>query len=336
MRKNKIIPIRRCLFLMFITIVLVFVYHTAHASLTCHGRLINPLTDVDWHAIFPLSVGGKSVVRGTLPDTRNPKSPVCHCLTGDMPRVGLAIGFWEPLLLVEVTRTPFCLVGLGGISLGLTHHHRGAIGEASPEAGNSFYHVHVYRFPLLAWLNVLTDAACLSHGDLDVLYLSELDPSWQNEAIALLLHPESALFANKESQNACAIDAIQAIQHLPSDYLFWCAGAQGSLYPLTGYVSAHVSALQAGVLLLERAIAKLQRFGLLWRVDTAHERQLCHARYQPTLAKSPYRYQLVYPTRRPAQPFGRSTVLWGAGATYPIKGEDMVFLVFRKRNCCAF
>jgi len=46
--------------------------------------------------------------------TPNPASPVCYC---NPYRVGLAIGFWEPVRLVDVTRTPFCMVGLGGIQL---------------------------------------------------------------------------------------------------------------------------------------------------------------------------------------------------------------------------
>ncbi|WP_436659794.1 TraU family protein [Acinetobacter sp. P1(2025)] len=34
------------------------------------------------------------------------------------------------------------------------------------------------------------------------------------------------------------------------------------------------------------------------------------------------------------QPFGRSTFIWGSGRYYPIKGEDMSFQIYRKRDCC--
>ena len=37
---------------------------------------------------------------------------------------------------------------------------------------------------------------------------------------------------------------------------------------------------------------------------------------------------------RCCQPFGRTTVIWGAGKEYPVKGEDFAFMLFRKRNCC--
>ncbi|NNH77401.1 hypothetical protein HLH17_06900 [Acinetobacter sp. ANC 5380] len=34
------------------------------------------------------------------------------------------------------------------------------------------------------------------------------------------------------------------------------------------------------------------------------------------------------------QPLGRTTMIWGTGRYYPIKGEDMSFQIYRKRDCC--
>ena len=34
------------------------------------------------------------------------------------------------------------------------------------------------------------------------------------------------------------------------------------------------------------------------------------------------------------QPFGRTTLIWGTGRYYPVKGEDMSFQIYRKRDCC--
>jgi conjugal transfer pilus assembly protein TraU len=44
------------------------------------------------------------------------------------------------------------------------------------------------------------------------------------------------------------------------------------------------------------------------------------------------------PTSQPhgCHPFGRSTAIWGAAHEYPVQGEDFGYLVWRKRNCCAF
>ena len=35
------------------------------------------------------------------------------------------------------------------------------------------------------------------------------------------------------------------------------------------------------------------------------------------------------------QPYGRTTMIWGAGKSYPVSGEDFAYQIFRKRNCCA-
>jgi len=43
--------------------------------------------------------------------------------------------------------------------------------------------------------------------------------------------------------------SIAASAHLPLDALFWCAGSQGSMYPLTGHVQEHVGGVQASTLL---------------------------------------------------------------------------------------
>src|SRR5262245_390417 len=89
------------------------------ATLTpCSGRVINPVTDICWECMYPMTIGSTTVVSGNNPDTPNPDSPVCFCPGDPLPQVGTALGYWEPVALVEVTRSPFCLVNLGGVSIG--------------------------------------------------------------------------------------------------------------------------------------------------------------------------------------------------------------------------
>ena len=70
----------------------------------------------------------------------------------------MSIGFWEPVRMVDVTRTPFCMVGLGGIALdpGLDVPRGAHVGHDS-QTRNSFYHAHWYANPILTWLEVLLD-----------------------------------------------------------------------------------------------------------------------------------------------------------------------------------
>jgi manganese transport protein len=82
----------------------------------CQGKFVNPITDICWSCILPISIGSARIANfGDQEDTDNPPSPVCSCLVN--PIVGLSIGFWEPARHVEVVRKPFCLVSLGGVDL---------------------------------------------------------------------------------------------------------------------------------------------------------------------------------------------------------------------------
>ena len=153
--------------------------------------------------------------------------------------------------------------------------------------------------------------------------------------LALILFPESLLFNNLPMQAACSVDALSASTWLPNDELFWCAGAQGTMYPLTGSVGEYIGGVQGTVLLSERLIYKLHRLGLM--ADSSIG-DLCSAHTTMTLPKSRYRYQMINPiptvTPDGCQPFGRTTMLWGSMLEPPISTENYGYLIFRKRNCC--
>ena len=88
----------------------------ARANATCHGKFVNPITDVCWSCLFPLSIGGLSIWNGSRPDPKNPTFPLCAC-GSPIPRIGIAVGFWEPVRLVDVTNKAWCFPNLGGIGL---------------------------------------------------------------------------------------------------------------------------------------------------------------------------------------------------------------------------
>jgi conjugal transfer pilus assembly protein TraU len=312
-----------------------------HASDLCHGDFVNPITDVCWTCLFPITLGSVKVVNSHTPDTSNPSSPICACPGDPLPRIGISIGFWEPIALVDVTRSPFCLVNLGGVQLNLGHsYNKGYAETANPDQNSSFYYVHWYRFPLLYWLNLLIDGLCLEKGGFDIAYLTELDPTWRDDELSFLLNPEAALFGNPLTQAACSADSLASLTGLPIDSLFWCAGSQGSLYPLSGQVQEHVGGVQASTLLAERMAFKLHREGLLWDSTGQNGTALCYQTPTPIIPKSRYRYQMVNPLPTTGEggcfPFGRTTSLWGSNHEYPYKGEDFGYLIWRKKNCCAF
>lgn len=302
----------------------------------CHGKFPNPFTDICWKCVFPISIGPLKVDMG-MEDAGDEVPLICTCPAPPplFVRIGLGVGFWEPARVAEVVRTPFCSTLLGGVRLGSLPAPAGGNTNAS-ENEDAFYHVHWYIYPLLAWMNLLTELACVTPESFDLLYLTEFDPLWEDDELAFLINPEAALFANTAAQAACAADCAAASAGFPIDSLFWCAGCQGSMYPVDGNVKHHTGGVDSSLLLVQRMAAKLHRQFIAR--DTSSRDAMCMPLPLPILRKTQYKTQILYPTPYPAnaQPFGRVTMPYGAGREYPVKGEDWAYLIWRKKACCAF
>lgn len=305
----------------------------------CTGRFINPITDVCWSCIFPITLGGFPLYTGGMEDTPNPKKIVYVCprkVGGVMvPMPCLPVSFWEPARMVDVTRTPWCFVNLGGLSLASpTAQGQGTIRGGSNHK-QAFYHVHWFVFPVMYWLELLTDFLCLERQAFDVAWVSELDPTWNDDALTFLKNPEAAVFANPIAQLACAADCMKANMGFPIDRMFWCGGCQGSLYPFSGTVSESFGGVQDSLLLTQRLLAQLTRLGAV--LGTSGDEALCEKTRRSILKKSEYKAQMLYPvpqTRKGCYPLGRSDLMWSQGTEYPYQGEDFGYLLWRKRNCC--
>lgn len=298
------------------------------------GKLPNPITDVCWECLFPITVSGVKITSGYADQTKH-KRAICTC-PGVPPKVGIPLTFWEPSHLIDVTHHAYKLMGLGGISIGKESvKNRGTVSHvADGPSRSSFYHVHWYRYPLLPLLELFTDFSCIEKGEFDLLYMSELDPLWNDDNLTLLFNPEAALFANSAAQIACIADCKASSFHRPLDHLFWCAGCEGSLYPLNGNVAHHVGAVQASSLLVQRIVAKMHR---LLQQKGYEANEFCQAKLMPIIKKSLYKTQLMHPipqTKGPCHPLGKSDLLWGAQKSYPKDGEDFVYLLWSKRQCC--
>lgn len=318
---------------------LLIVNVATEASSICHGKMINPLTDIDWNGMFPITIGSSNIVSGDLPDTDNPGSPLCICKWNPLPEIGVSLGYWEPMAIIDVTRTPYCLVNFGGQQIGSDVAREGCVETRSPDQNSSFYYVHYYNFPILQLMaDWLLGGSCKTNGDfLYPSYFSELDPTWHDEKLAMIAFPETQWFSNPitalGAQAACAADSLAANAGLPNDMSFWCAGSQGFMFPMTGKVAEHVGTVQATTLLSERVIFKLHQLGLI--TDTSSS-DLCKEHWDYHMRKSRYRYQMIFPQKGKVQPFGRTTAIWGMDKIRPWDGDDIGYLIFRKRNCCNY
>lgn len=313
---------------------------SAHAVATCNGKFMNPLTDICWSCMFPLSIGSIPILQMGQEDIENVGTPVCAC---GVAKVGVAIGFWEPARQLDVTRSPWCFTSLGGLNLGSTM----AVPSPSVGQGNkghrasntTLYQSHWYVNPVMYWLEVLSETSCLEQGGMDLSYVTELDPSWNNDTLAQILNPDVFLFANPAAQAACAADCIAATIGFPLSPLQWCGGCQGSMYPLNGHVQSHTGGVQASSLIVQRYAMKLHREFMAFAGNGIPG--WCGLYPMPILDKRIYKYSMLYPLPqgkgadgRCCQPLGRTTHVWSAGKEYPIKGEDFAYMLYRKRNCC--
>ncbi|MBM3610919.1 MAG: conjugal transfer protein [Alphaproteobacteria bacterium] len=317
--------------------ILLLVCNSAFGS--CVGRILNPVTDICWKCLFPITIGGNTVQLGGGEDTPNPRKILHYCKAGNgrlAPGPCVPIGFFEPIRLIDVTRTPYCLVNLGGMRLMRGRTNQGGYTTKKgkhTQTKHSFYHVHWYVYPVIYWLEVLTDFICLEQQNFDLAWMSELDPTWNDDETAFITNPEAILFANPIAQVACAADCAASTAGLPMDKLFWCAGCQGSLYPYNGNVEGHTGGVSSSLLIAERFTAKLHR--LLILQGTSGKKALCGRYRMPIIKKSQYKYQMTYPvSEKFCHPFGRMETLLATGKEFPYKGEDYGYLVWRKINCC--
>ena len=84
-----------------ILIIGILIPISVFASETCRRRFVNPITDICWSCLMPISIGrAVNIGSGSSPkmrDIKNPEFPVCTCVKANIPIPGITVGFWEPV-----------------------------------------------------------------------------------------------------------------------------------------------------------------------------------------------------------------------------------------------
>ena len=185
-------------------------------------------------------------------------------------------------------------------------------------------------------LNLYTDFNCgrYDYMDMDLLYASEFDKSWYDESISVMMTPEINALANADTVASCSADAMMSFDGKTSDELFYCAGSWGFVYPLTGYVNSSGSVAENTSLLAVRVMSLLHHRGLL--PVTVGDDALCGGVYFDSMSKSMYRFSMLYPTAETSDnhALGAPVQYWHGDARVPPNRHDVIYLVWRYRNCC--
>jgi len=316
-----------------IIVMILFFWGSAAANASaCPTEMMNPWTDVAWNCIYPLRIGGVSYgPSGTEPSNGGKTvSPVCTCPTATIPRVGLGVYFWDPSRMIDTVSDPWCIMPLGSKIMDTGGKLGGALNNNEGQS-RAFQQVHYTIFPAWNILGMFYDIPCIQEKSFDILFATEVMPTWNNEFVSMLVNPEAVLFANPFASLACAADALMTISGFPVNSLFWCMGSWGSTYPLAGSITApdYVTA-NAG--LAARSTYLLARLGILREYDTSG----CYSTYAPIWTKDSYKFQLVKPVRDSScRPIGQTGLLWSSYKHPPMGGDNFMWMQFRRMNCCA-
>ena len=318
-----------------IFIFLIFMQVNLFAVCAPTGALtVDIILKADYTAMFPLRIAGIPIIPGRIQDVGGSvSSPICIC-KDPIPRIGIPVSFFEPSRLIEVVKDPYCFPSMG---FGLTTSG-GALGGTSGDDGSgnqsTFYQAHYYIFPIYALLELLTDFICLQMTGFDMAYLTEVDPLWNNDTLSAILNPEALLFGNPISNLACIADAVTSAVFEPIDALCWCKGSWGNAYPLTGQTGGD-GFVEGGASVAASLIYKLHRQLILW--GSWGQAGLCGYYPAPIWRKSAYRLQIVTPIPSLyATTIGTTGMLWSFGKNPPFVGDNFSYLLFKKRECCAF
>jgi len=191
-----------------------------------------------WTCIFPIITLGVPLgaSKSDAPSDRY-ENPFCICYDrNNVPYFGFTYGLWQPTKAIELVRIPGCIVTFDGLELGFSKLDMGGTtnNNATQKDDLDYHHFHMFSYPLLIVLEMFQSTDCMKdkYMDFDILYLSEVDPTWSNAEIGFFTNPEIVLFANPVALTACYADAVSSsLFKRPINSLFWCAGSWGGIYP---------------------------------------------------------------------------------------------------------
>jgi conjugal transfer pilus assembly protein TraU len=322
------------------------------------------VTNTCWSCLFPMKLMGVAQFGTgyTPPGASERAICICNSSTPET-KLGFTLGMWSPYTLIELVRKPYCSPSLTGTTIRKSFRLWGMVdGADGGTESNQFLNFHYFSYPLYQILQMVMESDCSSDGytDFDLLYMSELDPTWK-ERLSIFTTPEAVVAATPVMQAACPVDCAASTVNKPINKMWWCAGCWGNLYPFEGNVPSGGSPPRVSSLLATRSIAALHRRGLARR--TVGDEAVCGGKLYPMIPKEQYRLSMMFPipesdsgkhsftpsTNEPTgdeeiddytwigkccHNIGVPTFLWGEWRNIPAVGEDFVYMMWRWTDCC--
>ena len=295
----------------------------------CQSSVFNPVTDIAWENIFPVTMGGIIELGSNPKYATGTGNLICTCAREGVPVIGIKVGFWEPARIVDTVLDAYCMMPLG-VDMGATGMAgESASGIISRERNMQFNQAHWYIFPALALMDLFLDLPCVDYQrDFDVAIMTELLLTWNDDQFSSVINPESLLVANPVAQTACIADATSVLAWKPVNHLYWCAGNH-SVYPMGGRVNG-IDSTENGFATASKMIHMMGRLGLLWE----YRKDGCGLIPSTMWTKDQWRIQLAKPVRQSEARYpGVPGTIW-TSMTAPPYSNNQLWVLFRLLSCC--
>lgn len=305
------------------------------------SKILGPklIDGICWSCMMPMKIMGAKIGTGTVPSGSTSKI-LCACKDGlGVPRFGYTSGLWNPARVIEVVRNPWCSPTLGGRKLMNNYRLMGGAEKSDLDSTDSdFRSVHFIAFPLLQILEMLFSTQCNPEGyvEIDVISMSEVDPTHNDPELDFLMNPFGTLLADVTNITMGAALCAKETAGIESDVDFWWNGCLGALLPMTGVVNDEISpgrdTTQAGM----KYLSKMHMLGLSRK--TFGDDAMCGGEIFPMLPKSGLRLSRLFPhseaSGKCCHTTGASTFTWG-GEWRNIPGvSEYTYMLWRYTDCC--
>lgn len=318
-----------------LVVLVVSCFHFSDANAVgCFGKIFNPVSDLNWNNAFPITIGGIKNKQGPNSPPLHSMPAICNCSLTP----GVGVTYWEAKYVAEVARTSGCLSTLGGVeSMGNSLAYQNSNQGASDRTGSrkSRSQVHWYRYPVMAMMDIMaTYAHCMTVAEFGLAAPTEVDPDWNNGAFSTLSQAETLLFSNPIAALSCVPEAGTALFNFNVDPMYWCAGSEGTIFPLTGTSQNYSNEAKGNLQILAKFVARQFRIGgLLVSIGPWAQ---CNARLSPIWLKSQFRIDHIYPIH-----VNRTIIFGKPEAAFALPGlntpvqTDSAYMIWEGKQCCA-